>query len=393
LKKDLGLLENPKVDRSLLHTVGSKQDREAAIESGRQSLTLLKNENSVLPLKPEDKVLVVGPTADSIRYLSGGWSVHWQGPSDAEGDKVYDGLGTSILSGMEQIIGSKPNFLNVTDIDGNYTKADMDNVIKAAKNVDKVVICLGEKTYTEVFGNIDDLDLPQGQIDLVNAISKNTKAKTAVVLVEGRPRSLQNIPEIADSVMLAYLPGPWGGVSIAEALYGKFSPSGRLPYTYPRFDRQAPLTYWMPLQDSYDPQWAFGTGIGYSKITYSDFQLSTHAATVGDNIKATVKVTNHGPYDQLEPVLLYTSQHFRPLYSPDRWRLREFTKVDLKAGETKTVELKLDTNDLGFWARGRSEPRYVHTSAPFNVTLNANSLSGNSVVATFNLTAPNSPFI
>ncbi|KAJ1675072.1 hypothetical protein EV182_001993 [Spiromyces aspiralis] len=383
LKKDLGLFDDPFTDRSLIETVGSKQDREAAIEAGRQSLTLLKNDNGALPLRLTDNVLVVGPTADSIRFLSGGWSVHWQGPSEEEGDSVYGDQGATILDGIGQITGERhrPTFVNSTTIDGNVTQSDLEAVIAAARKADKVVVCLGEHTYAEAPGNIDHLDLPQGQIDLVNTIAKATDAKIAVVLVEGRPRSLQNIPDIADSILLAYLPGPWGGIPIAEALYGKFSPSGRLPFTYPKFGRQAPLTYWAPKQDKYDPQWEFGAGLGYSNITYSDLRLSRNVATVGDKVRVSVTVTNAGPYDQLEPVLLFTSQTIRPLYSPEHRRLRDFSKVFVAAGDSRTVEFDLNSRDLGFWAGGHYGVEYKYTSGQFTVMIN-----NDGPTASFNLT-------
>ncbi|KAJ2725059.1 hypothetical protein GGI07_001527 [Coemansia sp. Benny D115] len=350
LKKDLGLFEAPFADRRLANTVGSAQDVEAARNAVRESVTLLKNDNKMLPLKRHDKVLFVGPTLNSTRYMAGGWNVHWQGPSDKEGDSVYQGFGDTVLEGIERVTGSKPKYMPGVDIDGE-SLIDISGVIRAAKKADKVVIGLGEHTYAELLGDIPSLALPANHIQLVQTIAKAAKKPIAVVLIQGRPRGLGNIPEVADAIVNAYLPGAYGGLPIAEILYGKVNPSGRLPITYPANEAQASYTIWQPSYPAYDPQWAFGFGLGYSEIAYSNFAVSNTTLSPGFPVTVSVSVTNRGSYAQRETVMAFTHQQYRLSYAPEHYRLRAFTKVDLAAGETKTVSLSIAAEDIAFWDR------------------------------------------
>ncbi|KAJ2803110.1 hypothetical protein H4R20_003019 [Coemansia guatemalensis] len=366
LKKDLGLFDSPFADKALAETVGSLQDVEAARDTARESITLLKNDKGVLPLSKSDRVLFIGPTLNSTRYMGGGWNVHWTGPSDEEGDAVYQGFGDTVIKGVEQVTGAAPKYMKAVDINGTGF-VDIDKVIAAAKDADKIVIGLGENSYAENSGNIDGLLLPQKQLDLVSILASKAKKPIAVVLIEGRPRRLGNVPKLADAILDAYLPGAYGGLPIAEILYGKVNPSGRLPITYPATEAQASSTIWQSSYVDYRPQWPFGFGLGYSKLKYSNVTLSSNTLKMGSPITAKLTVTNHGPYPQKEPVQLYTHQHYRVGYAPDLYRLRAFEKVDLGVGESKTISLKLSAEELAFWDRNlrkRVEP------APVTVAIN-----------------------
>ncbi|KAJ2737980.1 hypothetical protein GGI20_006345, partial [Coemansia sp. BCRC 34301] len=226
LKKDLGIFKHPYTDSVLASTVGSVQDVEAARDAVRESVTLLKNTNNVLPLNKHERVLFVGPTLNSTRYMGGGWNVHWQGPSDAEGDAVYQGYGDTIIKGVQQVTGTVPLYMPGVDIDGT-TLIDIDKVVAAAKQADKIVVGLGEKTYAENVGNIDSLVLPWQQLNLVYTLAQATGKPVVVVLIEGRPRRLDRIPDVASAIVNAYLPGAYGGLPVAEVLYGLVNPSGR----------------------------------------------------------------------------------------------------------------------------------------------------------------------
>ncbi|KAJ2668598.1 hypothetical protein GGI25_006407 [Coemansia spiralis] len=348
LKKDLGLFEQPFADRSLAETVGSAQDIDAARNAVRESVTLLKNANNMLPLKKTDRVLFVGPTLNSTRFMGGGWNVHWQGPSSEEGDSVYQGFGDTILKGVEQVTGSKPQYFEGTDIDG-VEFIGLDGIYAAAKEADKIVIGLGEHTYAEVDGNIGELALPAKQLSLVHQIAAVSKKPIAVVLVQGRPRGLGNVPSVADAVVNAYLPGDYGGLSIAEILYGNVNPSGRLPYTYPGTESQASTTVWQPAYSNYNPLWAFGYGIGYSSMVYSNVSVSSNTLKQGSPVTVSVSITNEGPYPQKEVVMLFTKQDYRFNLAPENNRLRKFTKTEIGVGETKQIEFKLAMEDLAYW--------------------------------------------
>ncbi|KAI9503471.1 glycoside hydrolase superfamily [Coemansia spiralis] len=338
LKKDLGLFEQPFADRSLAETVGSAQDIDAARNAVRESVTLLKNANNMLPLKKTDRVLFVGPTLNSTRFMGGGWNVHWQGPSSEEGDSVYQGFGDTILKGVEQVTGSKPQYFEGTDIDG-VEFIGLDGIYAAAKEADKIVIGLGEHTYAEVDGNIGELALPAKQLSLVHQIAAVSKKPIAVVLVQGRPRGLGNVPSVADAVVNAYLPGDYGGLPIAEILYGNVNPSGRLPYTYPGTESQASTTVWQPAYSNYNPLWAFGYGIGYSSMVYSNVSVSSNTLKQGSPVTVSVSITNEGPYPQKEVVMLFTKQDYRFNLAPENNRLRKFTKTEIGVGETNRSSL------------------------------------------------------
>ncbi|KAJ2337189.1 hypothetical protein GGI00_000399 [Coemansia sp. RSA 2681] len=381
LKKDLGLFKFPYTDTALASTVGSAQDIEAARDAVRESVTLLKNANNVLPLNKYERVLFVGPTLNSTRYMGGGWNVHWQGPSDAEGDAVYQGFGDTIIKGVQQVTGTVPLYMPGVDIDG-AALIDIEKVIAAAKQADKIVIGLGEKTYAENGGNIDSLVLPWQQLNLVYTLASETKKPIVVVLIEGRPRRLDRIPDVASAIVNAYLPGTYGGLPIAEILYGAVNPSGRLPYSYPATEAQASTTIWQSSYVAYNPQWAFGYGLGYSNVTYSNVTLSNDVLATGAPVTASISVTNKGPHAQKESVMLFTHQQYRVGYAPELYRLRAFDKVDLAVGETKHVVFELMAEDLAFWDRDmkrRIEP------APVNVVINPYTQNG--IVAEVELVA------
>ncbi|KAJ1939782.1 hypothetical protein FBU59_004007, partial [Linderina macrospora] len=173
LKKDLGLFSQPFADKELQKTVGSAQDIEFARNAARESITLLKNANGVLPLKTSENVLFLGPTLNSSRYQGGGWNVRTMGPTEEEGDAVYQGFADTVLTGIKQVTGSPAKYMPAVDIDGT-TKYDWDGVIAAAKQADKIVIGLGEHPYAEFIGNINELALPQAHIDLVSNVAKQS---------------------------------------------------------------------------------------------------------------------------------------------------------------------------------------------------------------------------
>ncbi|KAG0252920.1 hypothetical protein BG011_006688 [Mortierella polycephala] len=283
LKKDLGLFDQPFSDPKLLSYVGSQQDIDAAKDTARESITLLKNEKSILPInkshsKSKKRIFVTGPAADSIRALSGGWSIKWQG---AEKNEWYQGRGETIFQGLKKEFGSKNvKYAPSVDFKGDSLEDDdnKDNYLDAAKEADVVVICLGEHPYAEIVGNINELDLPWGQLEVVEKVHKKvkgSKTKVVLVLVEGRPRGLENMVEKVDAVVMAYLPGPWGGHPIAQVLSGTVNPSGRLPLTYPSGPGDMAANYYRSGIDPYEPLFSFSAGLSYSKVEYWGLKLSS----------------------------------------------------------------------------------------------------------------------
>ncbi|KAI9270550.1 glycoside hydrolase superfamily [Phascolomyces articulosus] len=354
LKKDLGLLEPEgwKVDSSL--AIGLPEDIELARDTARESITLLKNENNVLPLTEETikRVLVVGPTANTLAHMAGGWTIYWQGATDdgwkgVSNDEQFYSNGTTIYNGIRTAApeGTVIDYMPAFDIEGN--DINMDKVIAAANDYDVIVVGVGETMYAEAPGNIHDMSLPEGQIASVKKLADTGKPVVSL-LVEGRPRVLKSIVDDSDALVQTYLPGPWGGHAVGEILFGKVNPSGRLPYTYPKNSGDMNVNYWRQANDVWDPLYEFGHGLSYTKFTYGNISLveKENGNTVlepGMARTVSIQVTNDGPYNGLETVLMYIHQPVR-LITPPAKLLKGFEKIQLAAGESKTVEFEVSAD-------------------------------------------------
>ncbi|KAF9432220.1 hypothetical protein BGZ76_011101 [Entomortierella beljakovae] len=403
LKKDVGLFDQPLSDPSLLNYVGSEQDKIAAKDAARESITVLKNKDSVLPLK-SGRIVVTGPAANSIRALSGGWSIKWQG---AEDESWYQGRGETILDGLHTEFGKDSvSYKETVDFDG-ISIGDSEAYLDAIGNADTVILCLGEKPYAEIVGNIDNLDLPKGQLELIRKVTdkvKGTKTKVVLVMVEGRPRGLQDLVDQVDAVIMAYLPGPWGGHPIAEILSGAVNPSGRLPISYPSGPVDMGSFYYRSGNDPYKPLFAFSAGLSYSTVEYRGLELSNnllHTRTYDDNdgsldeanninghgvsgnirkskqhrfkapgstIQASITVQNTSKRPVKETVFWYITQDYRSDVMPEAFLLKGFQKVSLEAGESKKVEFIINRSALAYHDRNLKKKVERGT---FTLTVNA----------------------
>jgi beta-glucosidase len=361
VKFELGLFEKPMADPTLKSKLGSTEARQTSLQAARESMTLLKNTNNLLPLPKNKKVLITGPTADSLVSLNNGWTYVWQGSEESLYPKdrptIRRAIEAKIGAGnMTYIPGTKisrppgsPSNSTPTNVE---TEVDIAAAVAAAKNADVVVLCLGEGSYTETPGNIPDLSLSEPQRKLADAIQATGKP-VVLVLVEGRPRTLSRIADSANAVLLAYNPGNEGGQAVADVLFGDFNPSGRLPFTYPRspnalltYDRKAFET------ESFDnagikPQFEFGDGLSYTTYTYKDLRLDKKTITKQDEIAISVTVTNSGTRAGKEVVQLYVSDLVASLSPPGK-RLRRFAKISLAPGESRTLTFRLRQEDLSF---------------------------------------------
>ncbi|KAF8925270.1 hypothetical protein BGZ58_000958, partial [Dissophora ornata] len=425
MKKDLGMFEKPMSDKELLAYVGSKQDVEAAKMAARESVTVLKNEKNVLPLEKENvKIVVTGSAANSIGALSGGWSIKWQGASD---DSWYDGRGETIFQGLQKEFGTDDvsyepsvNF-DGKPVEGTGNNEDFRSFLKSIKGADTVILCLGEAPYAEIVGNINDLDLPLGQLDLirkVNAHVRGTDTKVILVLVEGRPRGLKDTVGLVDAVVMAYLPGPWGGHPIAQVLSGAVNPSGRLPMTYPSGAGDMTTNYYRSGVDPYSPLFTFSAGSSYVKVEYRGLKLNrdvlytkTYSDSDGDDesgdeeeeeeggddedyggpnfskqargyrknkiganterlhsILAKVIITNKGDRSVKETVFWYITQDYRSDVMPEAFLLKGFEKVELGPGESKEVQFEVTRAALVYHDRNL---RKKVEKGKFTLTVNA----------------------
>ena len=361
LKYRLGLFDKPYWSREEFPDFGSSEHEAAAESAAAESITLLKNENSVLPLPANARILVTGPNANSMRTLNGGWSYSWQGEKTEEFAQQYN----TIYEALQNKFGTanvkfEPGV--TYKMDGQYFEEnppEIQKAVAAASGVDYIVLCVGENSYCETPGNLDELTLSENQTNLALALQKTGKP-VILVLNEGRPRLISKIEPGSAAVVQTYLPGNFGGDALADILSGDINPNGKLPYTYPKYE-QGLITYdHKPSQNiagkmegAYDygaqtsVQYPFGYGLSYTTFTYSNMSVDKTDFTSDDIVKVTVDVTNSGEVEGKESVLLFSSDLVASL-SPDVRRLRGFEKISLKPGETKTVTFDLKGEDLAF---------------------------------------------
>lgn len=361
LKFRLGLFEKPYWPRNEYPQFGSTEHAEIAKAAADESITLLKNQDNTLPIKKGAKILVTGPNANSMRTLNGGWSYSWQGEKVEDFAQEYN----TIFEALQNEFGAanvkyEPGV--TYKMDGAYFEENAPEIgkaVAAAANVDYVVLCIGENSYCETPGNLNELSLSQNQLELAKALYKTGKS-VILVLNEGRPRLIRTIEPEAKAVIQIYLPGNYGADALADILSGDVNPSGRLPYTYPKFE-QGLITYdHKPSQNidgkmegAYDygaqtsVQYPFGFGLSYTTFDYSNLKVDKKSFAAGDVITISVDVQNTGNVAGKEAVMLFSSDLIASL-SPDVRRLRAFEKISLQPGEMTTVILELLADDLAF---------------------------------------------
>jgi beta-glucosidase len=352
LKKDLGLFENPYLEKESVEQFSKPEYTQTALQAARESITLLKNENNVLPLNNQSKVLLTGPYVNAVAELHGAWSYSWQGDVDS----LYP---THLLS-IEKAFSSNAKNANTFDLSA-WMKSNTWNTSalqNAARASDVVVFCAGEATYAETPGNIPDLAFDSAQVEMVKCLAKTGKP-IVLVLLEGRPRIIREIEPLCDAIVLAYWPGNQGAQAIHDVLYGVHNPSGKLPFTYPRFSGTL-NTYDHKLLDEavevadpysytyeFNPQYPFGHGLSYTTFEYSNLSVSKDTLSANDTLLVSVTVTNTGAREGQEVVELYTRDHFASI-TPSVKRLRRFDKIMLTPGQKQTLTFKLSKDDLAF---------------------------------------------
>jgi beta-glucosidase len=308
---------------------------------------LLKNTGNLLPLSKDRKVLVTGPTANSLISLNNGWTYVWQG----DNADLYPKDRPTILQAIEAKVRKRMKYVPGTALD---KEVNIDEAVRAARDADVVVVCLGEGSYTETPGNLTDLTLSEAQLRLAEAIEATGKP-VVLVLVEGRPRVINRIVDRAGAVLMAYNPGNEGGAAIADVLFGDSNPSGKLPFTYPR----APdglITYDHKLFETqsttfgnaaFTPQFEFGHGLSYTTFAYSNLRLDRKQLPMGGEVNVSVTVTNSGSRAGKEVVLLYVRDRVASL-TPAGKRVKRFAKIYLDPGQSRNLAFTLRQDDLSF---------------------------------------------
>jgi len=347
VKYQLGLFEEPYPDKNLIKRIASKEAKALNYCAASEAITLLKNKNNILPVSKNQKVLITGPAANALSVLNGGWTITWQGNQES----LYPEEKLTIREAIQAEIGAK-NVLYAPGVKFDE-EIDISAAVELAEIANLAVICIGEPTYCETPGNIDDLTMTKPQLELVKAIDE-TGIPIVLILVEGRPRLINDIVELADGIVMAYLPGLEGGPAIADVLFGDVNPSGKLPISYPRYPNSL-MTYdhktseVMDVND-YDVQWPFGFGMSYTTFAYSNLKLDKTEYTMDDEIVISVEVTNSGDRRGKEVVQLYITDKVASVTPPVK-RLKRFRKIDLKPGETQSVSFTLNHEDLSFIGR------------------------------------------
>ena len=363
VKYDLGLFDDPMLGQKATNNFGRPEYAETSLEAARESLTLLKNAGNVLPLSKNKKVLVTGPTADSLISLNNGWSWVWQGSEES----LYPKDKLTIRKAIELKLGGKNvEFVQGTRIvrpvnsPSNSTPTDMDveidvkKAVDAAKDSDVVVLCLGEGSYTETPGNITDLTLSDTQLKFAEAIIATGKP-VVLVMVEGRPRVISRIADRVSGILLALNPSSEGGQAISDVLFGDYNPNGKLPFTYPRNPNNL-IMYDHKLFETEETgfgnaankaQFDFGTGLSYTTFGYSNLKLSSRSMAMNAELTVSVDVKNTGNRSGKESVILYLRDEVASL-SPAGKKVKRFAKILLDPGQSKTLTFKLSRDDLSF---------------------------------------------
>ncbi len=360
MKFRLGLFDRPTWKANDYTDFGSEQSQALSRSAANDAITLLKNKNNLLPLQKAFRILVTGPNANTKRVLNGGWSRSWQGDKTPE----YEKLGATILDALKQKAGKglviyEPGV--TYNESGRYydeNTPEIDKAVAAAKSCDVIVACVGENSYCETPGNLTSLELSKNQQMLVRELSKTGKP-IVLVLNEGRPRVFSDIEPLTNAVVQIFLPGSYGSYSLADILYGEVNPSGKLPYTYPKYTNLLTTYDYKPSENraimdgSYNyeasntVQYPFGFGLSYTTFVYSDLKVNKTNFKATDELQFSVTVKNTGKMAGKEAVLLYVSDDVASL-TPDNKRLRAFEKVTLLAGESKIIKLTVPASELAF---------------------------------------------
>ena len=360
LKIELGLFETPVTDYREYDDFGSEKHNQLAYKAASEAITLLKNEENTLPIKGKPRILITGPNGNSMRTLNGAWSYSWQGELT---DRFASGYNTIYEAFVNTYGNNNVKYVpGVSYKDGGIYYEMVENSISKAvfeaKRSDYIILCLGETSYTEKPGDLNDLKLHDLQVKLANELSKTDKP-IILILNQGRPRLITDIQGLMKSIINIYLPGNLGGNALVDIVSGVVNPSGKLPYTYPAFPNSLIPYYYKPSEVQNNSQGAynyvgkvnnlydFGYGLSYSDFSYSNFNIDKTEYSRSESIKVTIDVTNNSDIDGKETIQLYTSDLYASL-TPDNKRLRDFEKIKINAGITKTVEFILPVTELSF---------------------------------------------
>ena len=380
-KYQLGLFDDPykycDVNRAKTE-IFTQENRDFARTVGAESMVLLKNENQTLPLKKSSTIALIGPLANTSVNMAGTWSV----ATDQEKSKT-------VLDGLKSVVADKANILYAKGSNVDYDlelekratmfgkdiprddrtdKQLLDEALAIAKKADVIVATLGETAeFSGESSSRTNLEIPQAQKDLLNALLKTGKP-VVLVLFTGRPLVLVEENETVPAILNVWFPGSEAGLSIADVLFGDVNPSGKLTATFPRNVGQIPIFYnhkntgrplgnkegkFEKFKSNYidvrnEPLYPFGYGLSYTTFEYNNLKINNSTITMDGKINITVDVTNTGNYDGKEVIQLYIRDVVGSVTRPVK-ELKGFKKAFIKKGETQTVSFDISVEDLKFY--------------------------------------------
>jgi beta-glucosidase len=371
----LGLFENPYTNPSEYPAFANDIALKTAKTAALQSVVMLKNDNAALPLSVDSvaSVAVIGPLADAPYEQMGTW--------------VFDGdpaLSVTGVGGIRELVGDQVDvrFVRAMETSRSRETEAFDEAVAVAGESDAVILFLGEEAILSGEAHSRaNIDLPGDQAKLVRRVRETGKPVIAVILA-GRPLTLSNIVDQVDAILFAWHPGSMGGAAIADLLFGVESPSGKLPATFPKMVGQIPIYYNQKntgkppkhgeivhiddidahapqtslgmsafhLDAGFEPLYPFGFGLSYTEFGYDNIHSSAAEVRVGDTLKISADLTNHGSVAAVEVVQLYVRDLVGNVTRPVR-ELKGFRRVHVEPGQTVNVEFEIDTDDLAFFGR------------------------------------------
>ncbi|WP_333693973.1 beta-glucosidase BglX [Flavobacterium sp.] len=407
-KYDLGLFHDPYKNCNEARAksdIYTPQHRELARKVAAESLVLLKNSDQILPLSKKGTIALIGPLAHSRENMAGTWSVATQ-----------QSRSVSVLDGLQKVLGDKASVLYAKGSNLDYDAAFeeratmfgkslqrdkrtaeelLKEALEVAQKADVIIAALGESA--EMSGESSsrtNLQIPQAQKDLLQALLQTGKP-VVLVLFTGRPLVILEESSKLTTLLNVWFPGSEAGLAIADVLFGDTNPSGKLTATWPRNEGQIPIYYnhkntgrplandkgiFEKFRSNYldvpnEPLYPFGFGLSYTQFTYSNLKISSAKLSTNSTIKVSVDVTNSGNYDGKEIVQMYIRDVVGSITRPVK-ELKGFQKVEIKKGQTQTVEFEISEEDLKFY---NFDLEYVSEPGKFEVFVGPDSTTSNKV--------------
>jgi beta-glucosidase len=369
VKFRLGLFENPYVDSSkAVEVTHSNEHQDLSLQAARESIVLLRNQGGLLPLRRDLKrIAVIGPNAND--------------PRNQLGDYVSDAILQDIDTVLEGIRGQAPAQTKVEYVKGCEVVGRDQNefplATAAASRADVAVVVLGENERFKAGGlgtngehkDSATLELTGKQEELLQAVSA-TGTPTVLILINGRPLAVRWAAEMVPAILEAWLPGEKGGQAVAEVLFGRYNPSGRLPLTFPRHAGQLPAYYNYKPSKAFSlkrtgfvdlpagPLWEFGYGLSYTTFRYSDLRIEPGKVSPQGEVRVSLEIENSGPIEGQEVVQLYLKDELSSVVTPVK-ELKGFLKLPIQPGQKQRVQFKLNNEQFSLLdeqLRRKAEP-------------------------------------